>query len=270
VRVASFNLHAGIDGWGRPTRALDHASQLGADVLVCPELWRGDEGPDQFGELCERLAMKGLFVPLARGERVIASSGRRGWLPWLAHFTGEHGLYFQEHRELTKRQRARRSSQGVPESGAWGLGLLTSLPIEQIHAEALGRLSKEKVNRAVIVARLSLDGRPFYLLGVHGAHLSHGSFRQYRQLNSLASALEPALPTILAGDFNCWRPLLRILLPGWRTLVRARTWPARFPHSQIDHILGRGPWKGRGGSATDGGSDHLALVADVEWDHAAA
>ena len=265
MRVASFNLHAGIDGWGRPTRALEHASELGANVLVCPELWRGDQGPDLFDELCQRLDMKGLFVPLARGERVLASSGGRGWLPLLAHFTGEHGLYFQEHRELTTRQRTRRSSHGVLETGEWGLGLVTNLPIEHIYAEPLGRLSKEKVNRAVIVARLSLEGHAFYVLGVHGAHLSHGSFRQYRELNNLASRLEPALPIILAGDFNCWRPLLRLLLPGWRTMVRARTWPARFAHSQIDHILGRGPWTSRGGGSSQGGSDHRALVADIEW-----
>lgn len=265
MRVASFNLHAGIDGWGRPTRALEHASQLDVDILVCPELWRGDQGPDLFTELCARLGMKGLFVPLARGERVTSSAGGRTWLPLLAHFTGEHGLYFQEHRDLSKRQWIRRSSHGVLETGEWGLGLLTKLPIEEIHAEPLAHLTKEKVNRAVIVARLSLDGRPFYVMGVHGAHLSHGSHRQYRQLNELAASLEPALPTILAGDFNCWRPLLRVLLPGWRTLVRARTWPARFPHSQIDHVLGRGPWLSLGGSATDGGSDHRALVANVQW-----
>jgi len=45
--------------------------------------------------------------------------------------------------------------------------------------------------------------------------------------------------------------------------VNARTWPARTPHSQIDHLLVRGPWEGLGGFASDGGSDHLALVADV-------
>ena len=95
------------------------------DILVCPELWRGDQGPDLFTELCARLGMKGLFVPLARGERVTSSAGGRTWLPLLAHFTGEHGLYFQEHRDLSKRQWIRRSSHGVLETGEWGLGLLT-------------------------------------------------------------------------------------------------------------------------------------------------
>jgi endonuclease/exonuclease/phosphatase family metal-dependent hydrolase len=268
VRVASFNLHAGIDGWGRPTRALEHASQLGADVLVCPELWRGEDGTNQFEELCQRLGMRGLFVPLASGERVTSTSGGRTWLPLLAHFTGEHGLYFQEHRELTARQRTRRERHGTPEKGEWGLGLLTTLPIEEVRVEPLVRLAREKVDRVLIVARLSLEGRSFHMLCVHGAHLSHGSFRQYHQINALARGLEPPLATIIAGDFNCWRPLLRLLLPGWTTLVRARTWPARFAHSQIDHILGRGPWRRMGGAASDGGSDHRALVADVTWDDA--
>jgi endonuclease/exonuclease/phosphatase family metal-dependent hydrolase len=267
VRVVSFNLHAGIDGWGRPTKALEHACNLGANVLVCPELWRGDDGTDLYEQLCGRLGMRGVFIPLARGERVTADSGGSTWLPVLAHFTGEHGLYFQEHHELTARQRARRSSQGTPESGDWGLGLLTNLPIEELRVEPLEQLPREKVRRALVIARLSYQGRPFYMLGVHGAHLSHGSFRQYRRINAIASALDPPLATIIAGDFNCWRPLLRLLLPGWRTLVRARTWPARLPHSQIDHVLGRGPWKSRGGGASDGGSDHRAVFADVEWDN---
>jgi endonuclease/exonuclease/phosphatase (EEP) superfamily protein YafD len=98
---------------------------------------------------------------------------------------------------------------------------------------------------------------------VHGAHLTHGSFHQYRRINEIARGLDPELPMIIAGDFNCWRPLLRLLLPGWRTLVRERTWPARHPHSQIDHILGRGPWDPLGGDASDGGSDHRALVANL-------
>ena len=263
VRVATFNLHAGVDGWGRVTGALDHASQLDADILVCPELWRGDDGTDFFEILCDRLSMKGLFVPLARGERITTGQGGRSWQPRLAHVTGERGLYFQEHRQLTSRQAARRASHGALEAGEWGLGVMTRLPIEDIRVEQIERRAREKVRRALIIARLTLDGQPFYVLGVHGAHLTHGSFHQYRRINEIARGLDPELPMIIAGDFNCWRPLLRLLLPGWRTLVRARTWPARHPHSQIDHILGRGPWDPLGGDASDGGSDHRALVANL-------
>ena len=97
-----------------------------------------------------------------------------------------------------------------------------------------------------------------YRLSLHGIPMSWES-----RITEFVESLEPSVPILLAGDFNCWRPLLRALLPGWRSMVRARTWPARTPHSQIDHVLARGPWTSLGGFASDGGSDHRALVADV-------
>jgi endonuclease/exonuclease/phosphatase family metal-dependent hydrolase len=262
VRVATFNLHAGIDGWGRPTTVLDHAVGLRADILILPELWRG-QVHDDFATLEHRLGMRGAFAPLATGERAQSRDGGRTWQPLLAHLTGEHGLYFDEHRALTKAQRTRRRSLDGVEHGQWGLALLTRLVVEEIKVQRLDRLPREKVSRALIVARLNEGGRSFYVAAVHGAHLSHGSYRQYHQISGLIDELDPDVPVLLGGDFNCWRPLLRVLLPGWRSLVSARTWPARTPHSQIDHLLVRGPWESLGGFASDGGSDHRALVADV-------
>jgi endonuclease/exonuclease/phosphatase family metal-dependent hydrolase len=263
VRVATYNLHAGVDGWGRPTGALEHAISLNADVLICPETWRSDHGADLFEELSTRLAMRGTFVALATGKRMTSGTGGRGWQPRWAHLSGERGLYFSEHRDLTKSQRVEHATLGESDQGQWGLALLTRLQIEEIHVEQLGRLRRERVSRALIVARLNDGQHSFYVLAVHGAHITHGSFRQYRRINEIAAALEPPLPIIFGGDFNCWRPLLRLFLPGWQSLVRARTWPAHRPHSQIDHLLGRGPWRVQGGAASDGGSDHRALFADV-------
>ena len=76
--------------------------------------------------------------------------------------------------------------------------------------ESLGRLPREKVKRALIVATLREGDRDFYALAVHGAHLSHGSYRQYRRVTDIVNALDPTLPILLGGDFNSWRPLLRI------------------------------------------------------------
>ena len=266
MRVVTFNLHAGVDGWGRRTDALEHLISLAPDVAICPELWRGDDGEDMVATLTERLQMRGEFVALARAERVVTGNGPRRWQPLLAHFTGERGLYFREHRELTAQQRTHRRRRPALETGDWGLGLFTTLPVESIEVVALGRLPREKVRRALIVARLSLEGRPIHVLAVHGSHLSHGSPLLYRRLTRIVEGLDPTLPIILGGDFNCWRPLLRVLLPGWRTLARARTWPARRPHSQIDHLLGRGPWRRLAEGASDGGSDHRALYGDVTLD----
>lgn len=263
MRVATFNLHAGVDGWGRPTGALAQALTLQADVLICPETWRGEDGVDQYQDLATTLGMDGIFVPLATGKRMTNGTGGRGWQPFLAHLTGERGLYFNEHRELTKAQQLKAATLSDAERGMWGLSLLTTYPIEDIRVEQLGRLRRERVSRALIVARINDGTHSFYALAVHGAHISHGSRHQYQRINEIVSTFDPALPILFAGDFNCWGPLLRVFMPGWRSLVQARTWPARRPHSQIDHVLGRGPWKILGGGARDGGSDHRALYADV-------
>jgi endonuclease/exonuclease/phosphatase family metal-dependent hydrolase len=265
VRVVTFNLHGGVDGWGRPTRALATAASLAPDVLICPETWRGDDGDDLYRRLATDLAMTGVFVSLARAERALSAHARRSWQPWSAHLTGEHGLFFREHRALTRRQREWRDAHPV-EHGDWGLSLLTRLPLDDVRVETLDRLPRERVRRALIVATLRVGSRPVHVLALHGAHLSHGSYRQYRRVREVADALDPAVPVILGGDFNSWRPLLRLFLPGWRSLVRARTWPSRRPHSQIDHLLGRGPWRTMAGGSLDGGSDHRALWADLELD----
>lgn len=264
MRVATFNLHAGVDGWGRPTRVLDAVRGLDADLLFLPELWRGDAGADLYEDLAASLAMRGAFAPLARGERLTSGRGGASWQPRLAHLTGERGLFFDEHRALTAAQRLHRERADVLESGTWGLGLLTRLALEEVRVVPMGRLPREKVERALVIARVRDGDHPFYAIALHGAHLSHGSHRLYQRVNAVAAGLDPATPILLGGDFNCWGPLLRRLLPGWEPLARARTWPARHPHSQIDHLLGRGAWRPRGCFTVDGGSDHRALVVDLD------
>ncbi|HEV3187011.1 MAG TPA: endonuclease/exonuclease/phosphatase family protein [Acidimicrobiales bacterium] len=264
MRVATFNLHAGVDGWGRPTRVFEVIKELDADVLILPELWRADDGPDFYEDLKSSLQLKGTFAPLAHGERVTSGVGGPTWQPRLAHFFGERGLFFSGHRSLTKAQRTSRARLQHLEPGTWGLGLLTRLEIEELRVISLGRLPRERVQRALVVARLKENDRSFYVLAIHGAHLSHGSHRQYQRVSEFVETLDPAVPLLIGGDFNSWRPLLRLLLPGWHTLATGRTWPAPRPHSQIDHILGRGPWKSIRSFTRDGGSDHLALVADLE------
>ncbi len=262
VRVAISNLHAGIDGWGRDIDIVSRIVQVRPDLLICPETWRGSR-EDLYDELRVALGMSGAFAVLAQAERARATTGGRSWQPWHSLLSGEHGLYFTEHRPLSASQLARRQRVDL-EPGEWGLSLLTRLPILSLHVEPIGRLPRERVNRAVIVATLEADGRAFRVIALHGAHISHGSHRQYQRISQLVASLSDDLPVLLAGDFNSWRPLLRAFLPGWRSLVHARTWPARRPHSQIDHVLGRGPWRATSGGALDVGSDHRLLYADLE------
>ncbi len=265
VRVVTSNLHAGVDGWGRATPALATAVELGPDILVAPEMWRGDSG-DDFVNTLTNAGYQGHFAPVTRGERVTSTTPpvtSRRWQPWSAHLTGERGLYYGEHRSFSFFQRRTRARQTF-EAGTWGLGLFTRLPLRTIEQVDVGRLWRERVRRVVIVATIEGPTGPCSVVAVHGAHLSHGSPIWFHRLRQVLNALPGDQPVIVAGDFNAWAPVLRLLLPGWTHQVRARTWPRPRPHSQIDHIVTRGGWRSQGGGAVDGGSDHFALYADLD------
>ena len=260
----TYNVHAGVDGYGRANQVIDSAVALTPDILFAQEVWRG-ENVDQYSELQDRLSLNGIFVELGVGERVTGEKGGRGWQsPW-ALIVGEDGLYFDERRELTSHQLARRQNALGRESGTWGVALLTTLKIQSLAVEALPQLRRDKVKRELLIARL-LDerGREFYAVGLHGSHLTHGSLLQYRHIARRLDVLSSQLPVILGGDFNCWRPLLRVVLRGWRTGVRAKTWPAWRAHSQIDHLLVRGPWSITNAHSVNGPSDHRALVMHAQ------
>ena len=265
MRIATFNMHAGVDGWGRPTGAVDGLVALAPDIAILPEMWRGDAGPDLYQEICVRLGAKGEFVPLARAERVRAERGGPLWQPLWAHLTGEQGLYFSEHRPLKPAQFRRRNSRRALEVGAWGLAVISKLPIIQSQVFELGRLKREKVNRALIILQLTdpASGRTFYVVALHGAHISHGSFRLYKKVQTHLASIPTDEPVIFGGDFNAWRPWVRFFFPRWRHLAKHRTWPARFPHSQIDHLLGSDDWKVLRSGSLNLGSDHRALYCDL-------
>ena len=263
MRVVTANLHANVDGWGRPTEALATAIALEPTVLICPETWRSEE--DDLVEFLASAGLTGHFEPLAKAARVSATfppPTSRRWQPWSAHFTGERGLYYGM-RPLTRAQRATRSRQQMT-SGIWGLGLFATQPLRDVVVVDLGRLPRERVRRVAITATVDVEGTPVTVVAVHGAHLSHGSPLWFARLRRALATLPATQPCIIAGDFNAWTPVVRTLLPGWRPMAKGRTWPWPRPHSQIDHVLTRGPWRRRATGTRDGGSDHRALFVDLE------
>jgi endonuclease/exonuclease/phosphatase family metal-dependent hydrolase len=258
----TYNIHAGVDGYGRANDVLTTAIGLAPNLLFAQEVWRG-EREDQFATLRDRLSLAGEYVQLGVGDRVTDARGGRGWQsPW-ALLRGEEGLYFDERRHLTKHQQTARSGAHTREAGVWGMALLTSCAVDDIHVEYLTQLRRDKVRRAMVVATLRDGDTPFFAVGVHGAHLTHGSLLQFRRVQERLNELSALGPVVVGGDFNCWRPLLRAAFPKWQSGVRAKTWPAWRPHSQIDHLLLRGEWHITGHTSLRGPSDHRPLVLDA-------
>ncbi len=262
MRVVTHNLHAGVDGYGRLTAVVDATVAIKPDLLFAQEVWRGPD-EDQFDALSQRLGLNGRYVALGNGERVTHEDGGRGWQSPVALLRGEEGLFFDERRELTSFQRRRLAEAKRREPGSWGVALLTNLPVDELSVRELPQLRRDKTRREYIVATLSDGDQKFHAVSLHGAHLTHGSLGQYRVLRRALDELSATAPVIVGGDFNCWRPLLRTVLPQWRSGVRAKTWPSWFPHSQIDHLLVRGPWSLKDPHAVRTPSDHRALVMEA-------
>jgi endonuclease/exonuclease/phosphatase family metal-dependent hydrolase len=232
LRLASLNLHCGLDHHGRPYAVSEAVRALDADVVLLQENWR----PRGTDSLARRAA-------LAHGYEYLAEYDLVADIP-LADL------------EITRGE--------VPaETGAWGLAVLSRLPVRSYTAVALGAAPRDVAGTrfAQVVEVQCPDDAVLRVVNVHLTHrLVHGP----RQLRRLIRWLgDSDVPTVLGGDFNMCRPTVH-LARGYRPTVRGRTWPAHRPVAQIDHVLA-----GPGVTVTDrqvappAGSDHLPIRAGL-------
>jgi len=116
----------------------------------------------------------------------------------------------------------------------WTIAVISRVPTTRLDDLALPSLWDR--TRAMI--RVRLDDHDLVLGGGHhdGIHSllrQPGLWREQWRVMQAAAADND----VMVGDFNMWGPVMARNLPGLRRAVRARTWPAQRPHSQIDHIL---------------------------------
>ena len=268
LTVANFNMHAGIDGWGRPFDHVAVCAAFDADVLVLQESWTNDdEGPGsgQAEQIAAALGYQIVTCTLARGRRSRpdpAATDR--WLPHLGFRSDRRSMYLTNTRPLRPADLASaRYKEG--ESGSWGIAVLTrgEWVVEGTRTLHLPTLPRDWVHRAAIVVDLTAEGVPLSIVGTHMSHLEYGSHRHYASLNRLLRT-EARPEAVLLGDMNLWGPPVRAFLSGWHRAVRGRTWPAWNPHSQIDHILVRGKIGVSAGEVlAAAGSDHRPVRADL-------
>ena len=123
--------------------------------------------------------------------------------------------------------------------GTVGIAILSRVPTEVRGRLAVGTVAGDPTpERGGLLVTLDVEGTEVDLVGVHlSSRLPYGPPIQLRRLHRQLP--DPARPAIVAGDCNFWGPGVQAFLPGWRRTVRGRTWPASWPHSQIDHILVR-------------------------------
>jgi len=234
LSIASFNTHYGLRPWPHPPRTpydVEAALRgLDADVLVIQELWRPD---GRTGPLDAAATALGMNV---HHELTGLATGATHW-PHIA-------------------------PQG---EGTVGIAVMTRLPARRVGTIQLGPTPRDPAPaRTALHVEIDVAGSPLQLVAVHlTSQLLHGPMLQLRRLARGAPRNGPA---VIAGDCNFWGPGVRAFLRGWRLAVRGRTWPARHPHSQIDHILVRPGMEVRAGRVLpDVGSDHRPIRAELSW-----
>ena len=79
--------------------------------------------------------------------------------------------------------------------------------------------------RVLLHAEIDVDGTNLTVVATHFSHLEFGSPLQTR---ALRRGLPPAdRPAALVGDMNMWGWTIDAMTPpGWRRVVRGKTWPA--------------------------------------------
>jgi len=268
VTVASFNLHAGVDGWGRPFDWADACKRMDADILVLQENWSSDVAPHSLAQqFANEMGYTAFEQTMATGRRARPDpqADERWMHSWSLRGPGM-ALTLDSKRAISKRALASRGYlQG--ERGALSLAVLCRLPVDDHRVVTFPDLPRDTLHRYALVIRSG----PLSVVGTHMSHLTHGSFRHFgllaRELDTEARAREGfGRPTVLLGDLNTWGPPLRFLLPHCKRAVRGPSWPAWRPHSQLDHILLQGPITARAAAVLpDAGSDHCPVRASLTY-----
>jgi endonuclease/exonuclease/phosphatase family metal-dependent hydrolase len=231
LTLATFNVHLGVDGWGRPYDVVGACRALGADVVVLQESWAPDDGtPSTAARIADGLGMDVVAeVGMARG-RLFGPPDTAGprWAPRVAQV--RKAFYLDGERWSAAAWHDRPSVRG-----AWGLAMLSRLPVRDVSVHLLDQLRRDPARRVVVEATVGLGDGDLTICGTHMSHITQGSHAQYRRL---AAVLPPVtMAAVLTGDMNLWGPPVSSYLRGWRRAVKGKTWPAHRPHSQLDHVL---------------------------------
>jgi endonuclease/exonuclease/phosphatase family metal-dependent hydrolase len=230
--VASFNVHMGVDGWGRPFDVVADCRELDADILILQEAWTPDDGTPGTASLVASHLGYGVVAEAvlahARLYAPVATDTRR-WAPAL----GQIRKTLQLDHERWKAPAASRDRVAQP--GRWGVAVLARVPCRDPEVLSLGKLRRDPASRAVVRCTTDLDGDEVAVHGTHMSHITHLSPAQYRRLARLLPPIDR--PALVAGDMNMWGPPVSSFFPGWQRAVIGRTWPSHRPHSQLDHIL---------------------------------
>jgi endonuclease/exonuclease/phosphatase family metal-dependent hydrolase len=238
LRVATYNIHKGVQGVG-PARRLEihnlgHAvEQLDADLVCLQEVRKLHRREEQYFTRWPELPQAEFLAP--EGYEAV----------YQTNATTRHG----EH----------------------GNALLSRWPVISRGHEDMSDHRFEQRGLLHVIVRA--HGGPVHVIVLHLGLIAASRLRQVEQLGRFVEREIPrGEPLVVAGDFNDWgaklRPAMKRL--GLADFVGERmlTYPSRLPLTQLDFVYGRG-LEPVGVQIPRGRiwwrmSDHLPLIAEFE------
>ncbi len=236
VRVATYNIHKGVQGIG-PQRRLEihnlgHAvEQLDADIVCLQEVRKLNRGEAKHFAHWPELPQAEFLAP-----------------------EGYEAVY---------------RTNAITQHGEHGNALLSRWPVVAHQHEDISDHRFEQ--RGLLHVEVMLHGQAVHVVVVHLGLIRASRARQVAQLQRfIEREVPPAAPLLVAGDFNDWGNLVRRALAtsnlrAFETTQNA-TFPARLPLVQLDYVYARGLMpltvqvpRGRNWWRM---SDHLPLIAE--------
>lgn len=236
LRVATYNIHKGVQGVGPARRLEIHnlglaIEQLDADLVFLQEVRKVHRGEQKFFHHWPELPQADFLAP--------------------------------EGYEVVYRTNA------VTRHGEHGNALLSRWPVIGHQHEDISDHRFEQ--RGLLHVEVELQGRRVHAIVVHLGLIPGSRVRQIEQLQRFIDREVPVgAPLVVAGDFNDWGQQLKRMLAAYGLHEwdepRAFTYPARLPLAQLDHVYVRGLTPS--GLQVPRGriwwrmSDHLPLIAE--------
>lgn len=238
IRVATYNIHKGVQGLG-PTRRLEihnlalAVEALDADVVCLQEVRQSN----------------------LREAKHFDHWPAQGQADYLAPL-GYEAVY---------------RTNAITRHGEHGNALLSRWPIVGHQHEDMSDHPLEQ--RGLLHVELMLHGRCVHVLVVHLGLIKASRIRQVAQLKRFVTREIPLdAPLLVAGDFNDWSNRVPEAFSGVGLFalggVSQPTFPSRLPLAQLDHVFARGlrpvSLSVPRGRVWWRMSDHLPLIAEFE------
>ena len=210
LRVATYNIHKGVQGIG-PQRRLEihnlgHAiEQLDADIVCLQEVRKLHRREEKYFARWPELAQADFLAP-----------------------EGYEAIY---------------RTNAITRHGEHGNAMLSRWPVIGHQHEDISDHRFEQ--RGLLHSEVMVHGQPVHVVVVHLGLIKASRARQVAQLQRFIEREVPAhAPLLVAGDFNDWGVHVKVALQSTELRafegLRCPTFPSRLPLVQLDYVYARG------------------------------